>query len=200
MNLLNTVKTLVIVTLPLSTIAFAGNERGGGTSPAPIFMPEDATYSCDVALTQLGSAIDVDRALVSRATIAFSWKKGQYAGRNGVDLKDILDWRHATLVASGPMGRTAEVEAPAPETAIFSGYVAIAGEVGRSSSDIDMKLSIAVSSNALDKNVTTRSTSSAQAPLKPTQDLVAEASFESAYSAGDFLDQRILKVACHRVK
>lgn len=92
-------KFFVALGVLVSGVTHAGNERGGGTSPAPILMPEDVTLECKVKLTQLSPTLH--RSLVSRGTQTLQWKKGEYAGNRRFFLKE-MDLKHYRVVPVGP--------------------------------------------------------------------------------------------------
>jgi len=177
-------------------LAFAtGTERGGGTSPAPIFMPEAVTYRCEIKLTQLGSSLGIHRAFVSRSEFTAEWKEKEYGGRRGADLKD-LNWKHYELKQIGPFHPT-EVEVPsAPAGAKFEGYLAFNVEHLASPPELGIVLTTAVTADDSSDQMVSESYSAETIASKGK--LTGNTRYIRRNSAGSHEDERSLQVTCSR--
>ncbi len=194
---MKTIKNLVLAMAVLqSGLALArGTERGGGTSPAPIFMPEDVAYRCEIKLTQLGSDLGIHRAMVSRSEFTAQWKKGEYAGRRGEDLGK-LTWKHYELKQIGPFHPT-EVEIPnAPAGAKFEGYLAFNVEHLAAPPELGMVLTTAVHGEAGGSETVAESYSAETISSKAK--ITGNTRYIKRNSAGSHEDERSMRVSCER--
>lgn len=200
-------KIFVMMVLAFSAMADLGNERGGGMPPPPTYFPEDASYACSVKLTQLST--ELGRPLVSRATTVFSWKKGEYAGRRGADLKD-LQWKHYKLVPYGPFHLDREEEiASAPTSAVFEGSVALYSPSPMPGANPDlaalgagMPIGLVVSTGWTDAQTLARTEADATSfqTLQSKKDLRAQARVKLQSQQSDLWKQSNIDVTCKVAK
>ncbi len=191
------IKGLVLAMVLQAGVAAAGTERGGGTSPAPIFMPEDVAFRCELKLTQLGSSLQIHRALVSRAEHSVAWKKGEYAGHRGIDLVQISGWKHYEMKQIGPIHPTEVEVAIAPAGAKFEGFLAFGVEYLLSPSELGVVLTAgllsgtAASGHGVSQAYTAESISS-------RANLIGNVRYIKRGPATNHEDERRLEVRCVR--
>lgn len=193
-------KGLAALVLMVTTTGYTGNERGGGTAPAPVFMPQDAVYECEIKLTQLSK--ELHTPLVSRAQQTFSWKKGDYAGRKGEELNKIADWKHYRLKQVGPFLPTEIEVKDVPKGAAFEGFISVSSERPAPSlpADIEPGFGMIFTSSLSWANTGAKTRtiiqSSDRQVLETRKQLKAVVRKTEAGSLGEIVDQRNLEVIC----
>lgn len=186
----------------ISGIAFGGNESGGGVPPPPVFMPEAATYECSLELNQLNNTLN--QGFVSRGSATFSWEKGEYGGRRGIDLKDVQNWKHYTL-RRGPFRPILEEVPNAPTAATFGGFVTLDVNFGASEEgeevvgrNLNVRLTTLVSS--VNNLIQSGAESYRIESLQSRKDLKSNAKYSAETPEGEIIDQRTLNVTCKRTR
>lgn len=156
--------------------------------PAPVIMPEDASYECTVALTQLNK--EIMRAVISRGSAVIELNKGKEASA-AVTIAQIPELKHYQLqVPVGPFRPREKPVSPAPKGTTFEDTIVLQGQYTQNGLDMQLR-AIVVSADA-------RSEAFDLASLDSTDSLKTKVVQHSSNAAGS--EDRILDVTCTRTK